>query len=105
MLMMLSRIGMQAASTAPNTSRSTMSAAGTPKISPRCRSFSASLVNISLMLASPVCATVKPRPWAASTVACSSSTFFSASSMSPAITTGISVACRSLETAVGSCVS
>ena len=60
MLMMLSRSGMQAASTAPKTMRSTMSAAGTPKISPRCRSFSASLVNISLMLASPVCATVKP---------------------------------------------
>ena len=52
--------GMKAASTAPKTMRSTMSAAGTPRISPRPRSFSASLVNISLMLASPVWATVKP---------------------------------------------
>ena len=52
--------GMHAASTAPKTMSSTMSAAGTPRISPRCRSFSASLVNISLMLASPVWATVNP---------------------------------------------
>ena len=102
--MMLSTSGMQAASTAPKTKSSTISAAGTPKISPRCRSFSASLVNISLMLASPVCATVKPWPCAATAVSWSLSTFSRASSILPAMTTGMSVACLSLETAVGSLV-
>ena len=63
MLITLSTSGMVAASTAPKTMTSTIRAAGTPKISPRERSFSASSVNIWLRLASPAWAMVKPSLW------------------------------------------
>ena len=58
--MMLSTSGMKAASTAPNTSSSTISATGMPKISARSRSLLASSLAMAFRLASPVWARVKP---------------------------------------------
>ena len=104
MLMTLSTSGMVAASTAPKTMTSTIRAAGTPKISPRERSFSASSVNIWLRLASPAWAMVKPSLWPVMAASWTWSTFFIASSTLPVMITGTSVACLSLETRPGSLV-
>ena len=55
MLTTLSISGMHAASRAPKTTTSTISATGTPKTSVFCMSLSASSLPICFRLAAPVC--------------------------------------------------
>ena len=101
---MLRTSGMNAASTAPKTSRRTIRATGMPKTSARSRSDFASSLAIWLRLASPVWASVKPGAPLCTTSSCSGAAFSIAVSWSPAMTTGIRVACLSLDTSVGSLV-
>ena len=102
--MMLSSSGRPAATSAPNTTSRTISAAGTPKISAFSMSLLATWSIIWFRLASPVWASVKPWPAPATTTACSLSTCFMAVSWSPAMTTGSRAPRPSLETSVRSLV-
>jgi hypothetical protein len=101
---MLRTSGMNAASAAPKTISSTIRATGMPKISARSRSDFASSLAIWLRLASPVWARVNPAAPLLTTSSCSGAAFAIAVCWSPAMTTGIRVACPPFDTSVGSLV-
>ena len=89
-----SSTGTRPATTAPNTSRSTISAAGSPiSSSPFCRSSSESFSKSASAVSEPVIETWKPScPFSAFTSSTSGAT------SSPRITSGTIVAWRSFET-------